>query len=56
MDKAKADAIAKFRVSQHFFDACGVYYGDGFNDCLKQIRSVYPNSDLSKINIDDIMP
>ena len=34
MQKAKADAMAKFRVSQTFFDLCDVYYGVGFNDCL----------------------
>ena len=49
MDKAKADAEAEFRTSQTFIDACGVYYGDRFNDCLKQVGSVYPNLDLSKI-------
>ncbi|KAK9993342.1 hypothetical protein SO802_023045 [Lithocarpus litseifolius] len=35
MEKAKADAVAEFRISQPFFDACGVYYDDGFEDCLK---------------------
>nr|POE81231.1 hypothetical protein CFP56_47455 [Quercus suber] len=47
IDKAKADTMAKFRVSQPFFDACGVYYGDEFNDCLKQVGAAYPNLDLS---------
>lgn len=47
VDKAKANVIAEFRVSQPFFDACGVYYGDGFDDCLKQVGSVYPDLDLS---------
>ena len=34
---------------------CDVYYGDGFDDYLKQAESVYPNLDLSKITIDDIV-
>lgn len=57
MDKAKVNAIVEFQVSQPFFDACGAYYGDGFIECLKQVRSVYPNLDLSQIIIyDTILP
>ena len=53
---AKADAIAEFRASQPFINACAVYYGDGFDDCLKQVGSIDPNLDLSKITMDDPMP
>ena len=35
MKKARADTVAKFRISQPFFDACDVYYSKGFKDCLK---------------------
>ena len=56
MDKAKADAMAEFRVSQPFIDACDVYYGDAFDDYLKQIGFVYPDLDLSKITLDDMVP
>nr|POE83563.1 hypothetical protein CFP56_60150 [Quercus suber] len=28
MEKAKVDAMAEFRISQPFFDACGLYYDD----------------------------
>lgn len=57
MDKAKVDAIAEFQVFQPFFDACGAYYGDGFIECLKQVRSVYLDLDLSQIIIyDTILP
>nr|POE94206.1 hypothetical protein CFP56_17534 [Quercus suber] len=38
MEKAKADAMAEFRVSQPFFDSCGVYFGVEFNDCLKHVQ------------------
>ena len=47
MEKARADVMAKFRISQPFFNACGVYYGNGFEDCLKQVKAAYPNLDLS---------
>ena len=55
-EKAKADAVVKFRASQSFIDACAVYYGEGFNNCLKQVGSVYPDLELSKIFMDDTMP
>ena len=37
--KAKADAVVEFQASQSFIDACAFYYGEGFDDCLKQVRS-----------------
>nr|POE61771.1 hypothetical protein CFP56_77346 [Quercus suber] len=37
--KARAVAVAEFRISQPFFDACGIYYGNGFEDCLKQAET-----------------
>lgn len=55
-EKAKADAIVEFRASQPFIDSCAIYYGDGFKDCLKQVGSVYPNLDLSKIYMEDLLP
>lgn len=56
MDKAKVDSIAALRISRPFFDECGVFYGDGFHDCLKQVTAVYLNLDLSQIAIDDTVP
>lgn len=55
MEKARADAMVEFRISQPFFNACGVYYGDEFKDCLKQVKFAYPNLDLSQIVINDII-
>ena len=34
---ARVDAITEFKASQPFIDACVVYYGDGFEDYLKQV-------------------
>ena len=50
---AKVDAVKEFRVSQKFINAFAEYYGDGFEDCLKQVKSIYPYLDLSKVSIDD---
>ena len=53
---AKANAIIEFKASQPFIDAYAIYYGDGFEDCLKQVKSVYPNLDLSKASMNDLLP
>ena len=48
-----ADVVTNFKALPLFTDACAVYYGDGFEDCLKQVRSVFPSLDLSKVTMDD---
>ncbi|KAL0009020.1 hypothetical protein SO802_010522 [Lithocarpus litseifolius] len=53
VEMAKVDVIMEFKASQPFIDACAVYYGDWFEDCLKQAKSVYPHLDLSKVTMDD---
>ena len=50
---AGADAIRDFKTSQSFIDSCGQYYGTGFDDCLRQVASVFPDLDLSGITMDD---
>ena len=55
VETARADAIAEFKASQPFIDACMMYYGDGFEDFLKQVGPIYPNLDLSKVTMDDLM-
>ena len=44
MEKAKANVVVDLCVSQSLFDMCGVYYGVGFDDCLKQVEAAYPIS------------
>ena len=56
METAKADAVTEFRDSLPFIDACGIYYGVGFEYGLKQVGSVYPDLDLSKVTFGDPMP
>ena len=56
VETVRADAITKFKASQPFIDAFVIYYGDKFEDCLKQVRSIYPNLDLSKVTMDDSLP
>ena len=53
METARADAVTEFKASMPFIDSCVVCYGDEFEDCLKQVKSVYPHLDLSKVITDD---
>ena len=56
VEKARADAVTEFKASQSFIDSCAEYYGIGFEDCLKQVASSFPDLDLSGITMDDPMP
>ena len=49
---AGADVVQKFKTSQLFIDSCADYYGTGFDDCLKQVVSAFPELDLSGISMD----
>nr|POF23567.1 hypothetical protein CFP56_50161 [Quercus suber] len=56
MDKAKVDDVAEFRAFQPFIVAYDAYYDDGFEDGLKQVESVYPDLNLSKVTLEDPVP
>ena len=56
VEMARADAVNEYKASQPFIDFCGGYYGEGFEDCLKQVKSLYPHLDFSKINMDEPLP
>ena len=56
MEKAGADAVKEFKASQSFINSCVEYYVSGFEDCLKQVVSSYPDLDLFGITMDDPMP
>ena len=48
--------MKEFKASQTFIDSCAEYYGDGFKDCLKQVKSICLHLDLSKVSMDDPLP
>ena len=56
VEKVGADVVKGFKASQSFINSCAEYYGTGFEDCLKQVVSAYPDLDLSRITMDDPMP
>ena len=49
---ARTDAVQKFKTSQLFIDSCANYYDTGFDDCLKQVASTFPELDLFGISMD----
>ena len=56
VETAGTDAIQKFKMSQSFIDSCADYYGTGFDDCLKQVASAFPELGLSRISVDTPKP
>jgi len=56
MEQVKMDAVAEFRTSQPYYNRCGGFYGNGFNDYLKKVVALYPNQDLSQVVINDTVP
>ena len=52
---AGTNAVQKFKTSQSFIDSCADYYNTGFDDCLKQVASAFPE-DLSGISMDVLEP
>ena len=53
VEKARADTVKEFKASQPFIDSYAIYYDNGFEDCLKQVKSIYPHVDLLKVTMDD---
>lgn len=53
LQTAETDAIRDFKASQSFIDSCAQYYGTGFDNCLRQVASAFPELDLSGITMDD---
>ena len=53
---AGTDAVQKFKTSQSFIDSCVDYYSTGFDDCLKQVASTFPEQDFSRISTDAPKP
>ena len=56
VETAGIDAVQKFKTTQSFIDSCAEFYGTWFDDCLRQVVSVYLELDLFGITMDDLMP
>ena len=56
METVRADAINEYKAFQSSIDSCGGYYGVGFEDCLRQVKSLYPHLEFSKVTMDKPVP
>ena len=48
---AKEDGKTEFCNFDGFLYELGSCYADGFNECLYQVKALFPNLDLSQISI-----
>ena len=49
--RAKEVAVLKYRDSDALLSKLGVSYNDGFDDALHQVKALYPELDVSSVNI-----
>ena len=49
--QAKEVAVLKYRDSDALLSELGVSYNDGFDDALRQVKALYPELDISSVNI-----
>ena len=56
VETIRPDAINEYKASQLFIDSCGGYYGVRFEDCLRQVKSLYPHLEFSKVTMDEPVP
>ena len=49
--QAKEIAVLEYRDSDAFLSELGVSHNDGFDDALHQVKALYPELDMSSVNI-----
>ena len=49
--QAKEVAVLEYRDSDALISELGVSYNDGFDDALHQVKALYPDFDVSSVNI-----
>ena len=49
--QAKEVAVLEYRDSDALILELGVSYNDGFNDAFRQVKALYPDFDVSSVNI-----
>ena len=50
--QAKEEAIREYRDSDTFLSELGESFAEGFDDALRQVKSSYPNLDMSHVSIE----
>ena len=49
--QAKEVAVLEYRDSDAFLSELGVSHNDGFDDACRQVKALYPELDVSFVNI-----
>ena len=51
---AKADGKAEFRDTDGFLKELSNWYSDGFDECLNQVKALYPDLNVSQVSLDNV--
>ena len=51
---AKADGKAEFWDSDGFLKKLNDWYSDGFDECLRQVKALHPDLDVSQVSLDNV--
>lgn len=51
---AEADENAEFRDSDGYIKELSDWYSDRFNECLRQVKALHPDLDVSQISLDNV--
>lgn len=52
--QAKEDGKTDFRNSDGFLTELSDCYDDGFQECLRQLKALYPDLDVSQVSLDNV--
>lgn len=52
--QAKEDGKTDFRNSDDFLTELSDCYDDGFQECLRQLKALYPDLDVSQVSLDNV--
>ena len=52
--QAKKDGETEFRNSDGFLTELGSCYADGFNECIRQVKALFLDLDMSQVSLDDV--
>ena len=52
--QAKEDGKTEFHNSNGFLYELSNCYADSFNECLRYVKALFPNLDISQISIDTV--
>ena len=52
--QAKEDGKTEFRNFDGFLTELNDYYDNGFQECLRQVKTLYPDLDVLQVSLDNV--